>query len=81
MSKLYFAHKRIRRYNPPTLYKIVDQLLGDEKNRAHTIYIENNSLATFRIASFHALKSVPTYKFILFDLKSCDNIKSVKTIW
>lgn len=80
MSKLYFAHKKIKRYNPPTLYKIVDQLLGDEKNSTHTIYIENNSLATFRNASFHALKSLPTYKFVLFDFKSCDNVKSVKKL-
>ncbi len=80
MSKLYFVHKKIRRYNPPTLYKIVDQLLGDEKNSTHTIFIENNSLATFRIASFHALDSLPTYKFILFDFNSCDNVKSVKKL-
>lgn len=78
MSKLYFARKKTRRHNPPTLYKILDQLLGNEKKSNSTIYIENDSLATFRIASFHALESRPTYNFIFFKFNDISYIEKTQ---
>ena len=82
-ARLYFAHKKTRRYNhnPPFLYEILNQLLSDdEKNFKTIIYIEDSSLETFRNLSFHSLKALPKYRFILFDFESLQNITKGKKI-
>ncbi len=74
ISKSYYAQKKTRLYYTPDLYKILDKLLSNEKDS--TIYIENSSLNTFRNKSFHSLKSLPTYRFILFDFEHLQRIKN-----